>query len=257
LTSPFPWIRETKRAWELRNRDKIKAYRDANKEGFREYSIIYRERNKKAIKEKQAARMAKITPERRAELLAYKKKWAKENADRKKALDKEYYLKNKEKIKERSRLHAADPENKKRRNELARKKNRCPLRRIKKNLYGGLRKMIGGRVTSREMIYGCSYDFLRKHLESNFLDGMSWDNYGSPKSKERTWHIDHIIPCAAFDHGDIRQVLICWNWQNLRPMWASDNCSKRHRIIEPQMYIPLNFRKSLPADDKELNSAQK
>lgn len=34
---------------------------------------------------------------------------------------------------------------------------------------------------------------LQCHLEKQFLDGMTWNNYG------RMWHIDHIIPCSSFN----------------------------------------------------------
>ena len=33
---------------------------------------------------------------------------------------------------------------------------------------------------------------LKSHLEKQFKDGMSWDNYG-------VWHIDHKIPVSAFN----------------------------------------------------------
>src|SRR5688572_29894848 len=41
-------------------------------------------------------------------------------------------------------------------------------------------------------LVGCDRDALVKHIESQFIHGMSWDNRG-------LWHIDHIIPCSAFD----------------------------------------------------------
>ena len=62
---------------------------------------------------------------------------------------------------------------------------------------------------------------LKEHLESQFTDGMSWDNMSA-------WHIDHIRPVASFnydstDHPDFKK---CWALNNLQPLWASDNCSK-------------------------------
>ena len=48
---------------------------------------------------------------------------------------------------------------------------------------------------------------------------MSWDNYGD-------WHIDHIIPCAAFDLTDIEQQKKCFNYKNLQPLWAEENLKK-------------------------------
>ena len=34
---------------------------------------------------------------------------------------------------------------------------------------------------------GCNIETFKKHLEQQFTEGMSWENYGE-------WHIDHKIP---------------------------------------------------------------
>ena len=67
---------------------------------------------------------------------------------------------------------------------------------------------------------------IKLHLESMFLKGMSWGNYGSK------WHIDHIKPVAAFklikEDGelDLEQIKLCWALDNLQPLWAKENISK-------------------------------
>jgi len=68
-------------------------------------------------------------------------------------------------------------------------------------------------------LVGCSIDALRQHLEAQFADGMTWDNYGD-------WHIDHIRPCASFDLLDPEQQRECFHYTNLQPLWAADNLSK-------------------------------
>lgn len=72
---------------------------------------------------------------------------------------------------------------------------------------------------------GCTIDFLRKHIESQFLQGMSWENYGYGDGK---FHIDHIIPCAAFDFSTDEIQKICFHWVNLRPEWHFANISKNN-----------------------------
>lgn len=69
---------------------------------------------------------------------------------------------------------------------------------------------------------GYSLDELKQHLERQFLRGMSWDNYGE-------WHVDHIIPLAAFeiDGTDSEGFRAAWSLGNLRPLWARDNSIKR------------------------------
>ncbi|GCE65782.1 hypothetical protein OMCYN_01728 [cyanobiont of Ornithocercus magnificus] len=61
----------------------------------------------------------------------------------------------------------------------------------------------------------------KAYLSANWEKGMSWDNYGRDG-----WHVDHIRPCASFDLTDEEQQLACFNWRNLRPMWAAENISK-------------------------------
>jgi DNA/RNA endonuclease G (NUC1) len=62
---------------------------------------------------------------------------------------------------------------------------------------------------------------LKAHLEAKFLPGMTWDNYGV-----HGWHIDHIIPCAAFDLSKETEQRKCFHFTNLQPLWAKDNLRK-------------------------------
>ena len=75
------------------------------------------------------------------------------------------------------------------------------------------------KTTSTMKLCGCSLENLKQHLESQFVDGMSWDNKGE-------WHIDHIKPCAAFDLTDVEQQKECFHFTNLQPLWALDNMKK-------------------------------
>lgn len=89
----------------------------------------------------------------------------------------------------------------------------------------------GWKSGKTEQLLGCSFNSLKLHLQSQFKDGMHWNNYGSH------WHIDHIRPCASFDLKDPEQQRQCFHFSNLRPLWASENISKgsmwngiRHRV---------------------------
>lgn len=66
---------------------------------------------------------------------------------------------------------------------------------------------------------GRSITRLKEHLESQFEEGMTWENYGQ-------WHIDHIKPLAWFDLTDRGQLLEACHYSNLQPLWAKDNSSK-------------------------------
>jgi hypothetical protein len=98
----------------------------------------------------------------------------------------------------------------------------APSGRLRKRLMSRIwSAMKGQRVNGvgSFSLVGCSVEFLRRYIEAKFETGMSWDNYGE-------WHVDHIRPCASFDLSDKEQVIQCFNWRNLQPMWASENIIK-------------------------------
>lgn len=68
-------------------------------------------------------------------------------------------------------------------------------------------------------LVGSSVQDLRKHIQAQFVDGMSWERFSEI-------HIDHIRPCASFDLTDTEQQSACFHYTNLRPMWQTDNLSK-------------------------------
>lgn len=68
---------------------------------------------------------------------------------------------------------------------------------------------------------GCTVEELVIHLESRFVDGMTWENHGQ-------WHIDHIIPLdSAQSEEDIYKLN---HYTNLQPLWAIDNLKKGSKI---------------------------
>lgn len=67
---------------------------------------------------------------------------------------------------------------------------------------------------------------LRKHLERQFTDGMSWDAYMRGEI-----HIDHIKPKASFNFAVHSEWVECWSLSNLRPMWAVENMRKKAQIL--------------------------
>jgi len=71
-------------------------------------------------------------------------------------------------------------------------------------------------------LVGCSPGELVRHLESQFVDGMSWEN-------RHLWAVDHIRPCASFDLADPEQQRQCFHYSNLQPLWAVDNMRKGAR----------------------------
>lgn len=65
---------------------------------------------------------------------------------------------------------------------------------LKENLRSRVRSALKENTKSKPTmdLIGCSIPFLKEHLENQFQEGMTWDNYGD-------WHIDHRKPCCSFD----------------------------------------------------------
>jgi len=98
-------------------------------------------------------------------------------------------------------------------------------RNVRRSVLHGVRmsgKPKSGKTTS---IIGCSFAALRDHLESQFTEGMSWENYGL-----HGWHIDHIIPVSSFNLADESQMRQCFHWSNMQPLWSKDNRRKLDRM---------------------------
>ena len=93
----------------------------------------------------------------------------------------------------------------------------------------------GQKSAPTEKLLGCTIPLLRKHLESLFTPDMSWEEF----LKGRI-HIDHIIPCSAFDLSSRDHQLECFHYTNLQPLWGRDNLKKgakreQGRVIAPDL----------------------
>lgn len=107
-----------------------------------------------------------------------------------------------------------------------------PIYKIKKNLRRRVHHALMGRNKSDNTfnLIGCSPEDFKSHIESLWLEGMSWDNYG-PSG----WHIDHIKECHTFDLSDPLQQQECFHFSNQRPLWAKDNLKRPKKLRKYNM----------------------
>lgn len=75
---------------------------------------------------------------------------------------------------------------------------------------------------------GCTVEYLKQHLESQFQPGMTWDNWGV-----NGWHIDHIIPASLASTAE--ELYKLCHYTNLQPLWAHDNRLKSDKIQHNQV----------------------
>jgi hypothetical protein len=73
---------------------------------------------------------------------------------------------------------------------------------------------------------GCSVEFLKSWIEYQFLDEMTWDNYGT------VWTLDHVIPLSRFNMNSTKEQLIAFNWTNMQPSYDNFVKSDTLRLWE-------------------------
>lgn len=159
--------------------------------------------------------------------------WLEKNRDKHRAIMGSWYTKNKEKV--RANNQRWKDENPERVKELSREAGRRRSKdkrhrfecAVKTSVRRGLLK--GSKFGRRTFdLLGYTADDLRVHLENQFSPGMTWENHGE-------WHIDHIIPLSAhnYETPDDLDFKRAWALENLQPLWAFDNMSKKDRLDEP------------------------
>lgn len=129
---------------------------------------------------------------------------------------------------------------------LQRKTN--PHYKIKVNFMRRLREVIhaDSRALHTAELLGCSVEDFKSHLESQFDEKMSWENYSNTG-----WHIDHIVPCAYFDLTRKSHQRRCFHWSNMQPMWSVENITKRDSLTEQGEYTWLDLQLSFPEGPDE------
>ena len=137
---------------------------------------------------------------------------------------KEYYEQNKEEISEKSHVYNQKPEVKERKNKRVRERMQTDIDyRLSVLFRHRMKKLLKGISKSKKSLeyLGCSVKEYRSYIGSLFTEGMSWE-----KVMNGSIHIDHKIPCCAFDLKDENQLVICFNYKNTQPLWANDNLLK-------------------------------
>ena len=137
---------------------------------------------------------------------------------------KQYKFKNRIKIRKQNKKYSqrAEVRNRVRERTRYRLKN-DPIFKLKCNVRTRIRLYVRRGLAKKTLptstLIGCSWGFLKTHLEQQFKPHMNWDNYGK-------WHIDHHKAMAKFDLFKEEELLECCNYSNLRPLWAEENLRK-------------------------------
>lgn len=185
-TSEFNKDKNTKDGLDLQCRHCRKAYREANKEKIAERTKSYYLKNRERI-------------------LDYQRTYSAENKLKKSEKNKKYQRENRSKI-AASRMKRRQSDD---------------SHRLAHNLGCRISTVMRGKgkASGTKDLIGCTTEELWLHLEAQFTEGMTRENYGE-------WHVDHIRPCASFDLTCPEQQRECFHYSNLQPLWAEDNLKK-------------------------------
>jgi len=188
--------------WAAKNPEKIRAYTEAHKAEIRDRGRAWANANPEAAAEK-ARRWRAANKQRVADT---QRQYRETNADKIKSIKRRWNEANPDKLKARAARRRADP------------KYRIEAT-IRARLHATLAR--GKKSAPTFVLLGYGREQLRTHLERQFADGMSWANYG-------TWHVDHIVPLAAFEYQSPadEEFRAAWALSNLRPLWAEKNIAK-------------------------------
>lgn len=147
------------------------------------------------------------------------KQWRKNNKEQSKKIYKKSYEKNKDSILEKQKeIRKNNPAYYA--NYARNRENRDIHFKVARRLRNRIYSLMKGNKSRHTLeLLGCSLEELKLHLESQFTEGMTWDNYGE-------WHIDHKKPCAAFDLALEEEQRKCFHYTNLQPLWKLDNLRK-------------------------------
>lgn len=184
-----------------------KLYREANKDKAK----AWREANKEHLKAKA-------------------KEWREKNKEYKSKKDKEYKLKNAERIKKQNKEY--NQKNKSKHNLYRSNRRKTdPIFRLSINARNLIRLTIkrGGynKTSKAANLLGCTYEELKLHLESKFEPWMNWGNYGLYDNIQFNygWDLDHIKPLSSAN--SIEELHKLFHYTNLQPL-----CSKVNRDIK-------------------------
>lgn len=181
-------------------------YEKENKERIKQTREKYKERD--AIRDKKRIRLKRLlNPEWRAKVLAQKKAWDATHKEHNRQYSNQRYHKVKN-----------DP--------------RFKLSNILRRAI----KVKGSSISfSKEglSLIGCSPDEFVSHLQKSFASNESWIKSIGCKRH----HLDHIIPCKAFDLENDRHKELCFNYRNFQVISASENASKSDDLFRAREYL--------------------
>jgi 5-methylcytosine-specific restriction endonuclease McrA len=97
------------------------------------------------------------------------------------------------------------------------------------------------KSTGFNLLTGCTRIFLQNHIESQFTEGMDFNNHG-----KNGWVLDHIIPLSTASSP--AEVDMLFHFSNLRPVWHNVNERKYNKSTITNLFTIIDNCNSLNKD---------
>lgn len=198
-----------------------------------EKKLTWREDKERVRKYNKEYRLKNKEKLKQFELIRYQKR-----KEERKEYNKEYRLKNKEKLKqyEANRYPTRKEERREYHTQWMRdRRNSDDVFKLMSNIRKMVRRaffnknMIKNKKT--EEILGCTIQSFKLYIENKLESWMTWDNYGKYKKGvfNYGWDIDHIIPISSAKTED--DIIRLNYYTNLQPLCSNINrCIKRNLL---------------------------
>ena len=154
----------------------------------------------------------------REKRLQYFSDWQKDNRDRLNDYHQKWREKNIDKHREYKRKYEKN------------RKDSDPLYKLISNFRTAIYQVLKESNVEKNGHYfdilGYTPEELINHLEKQFTEGMTWENYGE-------FHVDHKLPISSFNIKEIgdEEFMRCWCLDNLQPMWGEENIRKSNKVL--------------------------
>lgn len=111
-------------------------------------------------------------------------------------------------------------------------KAKWSAKQLKTNFQFRIRQILGSRLFfalkgkgkklyKTQKLLGCTIKEFKIWLEKQFINGMTWENYG------KVWEIDHFKPCASFDLTKEEDQKECFHYINLMPRFKTTEIAEQ------------------------------
>ena len=64
-------------------------------------------------------------------------------------------------------------------------------------------------------LIGCTIPEYKFYLQQRFVEGMTWENYGT------VWSIDRVIPFVKWNLSNSEEAALCYHYTNSTPLFIT------------------------------------